>query len=113
MDQIVLEPEPKNLDTWSWSLKFEFRLYSPAYQARGQLGTPEEAKSFLRRDQFFLTMSNSFKRGPTHFSREGETFSRGAKSPLRTPGYGPAAYHILANVDYFLLCRIASAKHRS
>jgi len=27
MDHIVLEPEPKNLDAWSWSLKFEFRLH--------------------------------------------------------------------------------------
>jgi len=29
MDQIVLEPEPKNLHAWSRSLKSEFRLHSP------------------------------------------------------------------------------------
>jgi len=29
MDQIVLEPEPKILDSWSRSQKFEFRLRSP------------------------------------------------------------------------------------
>jgi len=25
----MLEPEPKILDAWSWSLKCELRLYSP------------------------------------------------------------------------------------
>ena len=29
MDQIVLEPEWKILDAWSWNLKFEIRLHSP------------------------------------------------------------------------------------
>jgi len=29
LDQIVLEPEPKNLDGWSWKPKFEFRLHTP------------------------------------------------------------------------------------
>jgi len=29
MDQIVLGPEPKNLDARSWSPKFKFRLHSP------------------------------------------------------------------------------------
>ena len=28
LDQIVPEPEPKNLDPRSWSLKFEYRLHS-------------------------------------------------------------------------------------
>jgi len=42
------------------------------YQARNQLGTPGRAKSFLRGAQIFWTMSNSFKRFPTHFSRGGE-----------------------------------------
>jgi len=34
MDQIVLEPETKNLDARSWrrSLKFAFRLYSPGFK---------------------------------------------------------------------------------
>jgi len=27
----MLEPEPKNLLAWSWSLKFENRLHSPAF----------------------------------------------------------------------------------
>jgi len=26
----MLEPEPNNLDAWSWSLKFDFQLYDPA-----------------------------------------------------------------------------------
>jgi len=30
MDQIVLEPEPKMLDAWSWNPIFEFRLHSPS-----------------------------------------------------------------------------------
>jgi len=29
MDQMVQEPEPKVLDAWSWSPKFEFGLHSP------------------------------------------------------------------------------------
>jgi len=29
MDQIVLEPEPKKLDAWNRSSKFEFRIHSP------------------------------------------------------------------------------------
>jgi len=27
LDQTVLEPEPKILDAWSWSLKFESRVH--------------------------------------------------------------------------------------
>ena len=45
-------------------------------QARNQRSTPGEAKSFLRGAQIFWTMSNSFKRCPTHFSRGGEKFPR-------------------------------------
>jgi len=41
-------------------------------QARNQLGTPEGAKSFLRRAQMFQTLSNSFKLCSTHFSTAGE-----------------------------------------
>jgi len=29
----MYELEPKYLDTWSWSLKFEFRLHSPAFNS--------------------------------------------------------------------------------
>ena len=54
-------------------------------QARNQLGTPGGAKSFLKGAQIFWTMSNSFKRCPTHFSRGGEEFSRGASPTLRPP----------------------------
>ena len=50
-------------------------------QARNQLGTPGGAKSFLREAQIFWTMSNTFKLYPTHFSREGEKFSRWALPP--------------------------------
>jgi len=56
-------------------------------QARNQRGTPGGAKSFQRRAKIFWTMSNSFKRCPTHFSREGEKFSWVASlscSPLVT-----------------------------
>jgi len=43
-------------------------------QARNQLGAPEGVKSFLRGAQIFWTMSNSFKRCPTHFSRGAKIF---------------------------------------
>jgi len=33
LDQVVLEPEPKYLDAWSRSSKFEFRLHSHAIAA--------------------------------------------------------------------------------
>jgi len=43
MDQIILDPDPKNfemlklepinLDAWSWSPKFEFRLHSPGFNS--------------------------------------------------------------------------------
>jgi len=58
-------------------------------QARNQLGTLGGAKSFLRGAQIFETMSTSFKICPTHFSRKGKNFSRGAKPPCATSGYGP------------------------
>jgi len=55
-------------------------------QASNQLGTPSGAKCFLRGAQIFKIMSNSFKQFPTHFSRVGENFFKGA-GPL--PDYGP------------------------
>jgi len=62
-------------------------------QASNQLGTPGGAKSFLRGAQTFWTMSKIFKLYPTHFSREGENFSRGGfRLPCAPSGYGPA-YH--------------------
>ena len=50
-------------------------------QACNQLGTPWGAKSFLRGAQVFWTMSNSFKRGPTHFSRGANIFLGGLGPP--------------------------------
>jgi len=67
------------------------------YQARNQLGTLGEGKSFLRRAQNFWTISNTFKLYPTHFSRRGEKFSKGGASPL---GYGPDWWYCIC-VLYF------------
>jgi len=54
------------------------------HQARNQLATPGGAKSFPRGAQIFWTMSSNFKL-PTHFSRGGEKFSRGASPRLPAP----------------------------
>ena len=51
---------------------------------RNQLATPGGAKSFPRGAQMFWTMSSNFKL-PTHFSRGGEKFSRGASPRLPAP----------------------------
>jgi len=54
-------------------------------QTRNHLGTPGVAKSFLRGDQIFQTMSNSFQLCPTDFCRgDGEVCRRG-EAPLHPP----------------------------
>jgi len=55
-------------------------------QGRNQLGAPGGTKSFLRGAQISWTMSNSFKRCSTHFSREAKNFRGGGFDP---PSYGP------------------------
>jgi len=50
-------------------------------QARNQLGAPRVAKSFLRRDEIFQTMSNSFQLCPTDFSRAAKRFVGEASPP--------------------------------
>jgi len=64
------------------------------HQARNQLGTPGGAKSFPRGAQIFGTMSNVFKRRPTHFSRGGEKFLGGNLPPCVPPGYEPACHSV-------------------
>jgi len=32
MHQIILEPEPKLLNAWSWNLQFQSRLHNPDFQ---------------------------------------------------------------------------------
>ena len=49
------------------------------------LGHQEGRKSFLRGAQIFWTMSNNFKRCPTHFSRGGRKFLSGGLAPLNPP----------------------------
>jgi len=50
-------------------------------QARNQLGTPGEAKSFPWGAEIFWTMSNLFKLRPTHFFRGGRKISWGNRPP--------------------------------
>jgi len=59
--------------------KSKYRLKS--VQARNQLGTPREAKSFLREAQIFYTMCSRFELRPKHFFRGDEKFSRGICPP--------------------------------
>jgi len=53
--------------TSSWCLSIIVAVSQRKTQARNQLGTPGVAKSFLRRAQIFLTMSNSFQLCSAHF----------------------------------------------
>ena len=82
------------LFTWTWqpcsrhaaAPRFQCNLlFSVVCRHVTSLGH-QEGQSFLRGGQIFWTMSNSFKRCPTHFSRGGKIFSRGCFAP---PGYGP------------------------
>jgi len=41
----MLEPEPKNLDACSWSLKFEFRLHSPGSSWKISKSSSQQDKS--------------------------------------------------------------------
>jgi len=58
-------------------------------QAHNQLGTPGGAKSFLGGAQIFFTMSSSFKRCQTLFSRGAKNVLGQVSPPLVTGRVGP------------------------
>jgi len=62
LDQIVPEPESKNVDArcWSWSLKFEYRLHSPGCCRVGQCA------AWKKRRIYFNTIVKTFQQ--THSS---------------------------------------------
>jgi len=83
------------------------------HQVCNQLGTPEGAKSFLRRAQVFWqdpilwTASNSFELCPTHFSRGGEIFLRAFRPPA--PPW-LRAWHYLNALCHFGSCHAYKQK---
>ena len=71
-------------------------------QARNQLGSPGEEKSFLRGAQIFWTigLSHIFKLYPTHFSRGAKILLRGLRPPCATPSYVPAVQSMRRSMDW-------------
>ena len=70
-------------------------------QARSRLG-PQEGWRVYREGPKCFELYNIFKLCPTHFSRGGEKFSRGASHPCAASGYG-AAYMASASFHTYLL----------